>query len=100
MEQTTDSSMNRSVPDNYWLLEKSLHGFKQAGHIWGKLLHEKLTKWGLHNLHKSTVEHRPYFLSKDQSYITPCLFVYSITLPHNDKYLIKTFKGMITSFFD
>lgn len=48
MEQITDYSGHLAVLDHYCILEKSLYGAKQAGGIWGTLLHEKLTNWGFH----------------------------------------------------
>ena len=96
MAQPTNSSMQLSMPGHACLLVKSLYGARQAGRIWGNLLHEKLTNWGFQ---PSTVDPRLYFFRQQSNYILLCVVVDDIVFASNNQHLLNQFKDQIKAPF-
>lgn len=96
MEQPTDSSGIPKHPNHVCLLLRSLYGAKQAGEIWGSVLHYKFIEWGFV---QSSQDQRLYFKKDGDSFMDVIIVVDDIAFASNNNILIETFKQKLTSAF-
>lgn len=91
MEHPTDSSRLQLDPGNVFKLNNSIYGLKQAGNIWGSVLHDYLN---------SIYDKRIYFFKQGYSFITISIVVDEIAVASNDTELLKRFKITMAMKFD
>lgn len=97
MEQPTDSTGKQARPGYVCLLRKSIYGARQAGKIWGTVLHEALLSWGFK---QSTVESRVYLAKHGSSFILLTVVVDDLLFASNSRPFLDTFKKQLAAQFD
>ena len=97
MEQPTDSSGRELYPGMVCLLQRYIYGARQAGKIWGTVLHDALLAY---DFTCSTVESRVYFLRYNASFIILTIVVDDILFASNDQAFLDQFKTHIAGKFD
>ena len=96
MQQPTDSSQKLAMPGHVCQLEKSLYGLRQAGEIWGQVIHQKFTKWGFQ---QSNQDPRQYLYQSKGSFINLILVVDYMAYCSNDEHLIEWFEQQLKQAF-
>ena len=97
MKQPTDSTGRERYPGMVCLLLKSIYGARQAGKIWGTVLHQALLEYGFVT---SSVESRVYFLRQGSSFIILTIVVDDILFASNEQTTLNEFKHYIATQFD
>lgn len=97
MMQPTDSSGIERFPGMVCLLRRSLYGARQAGKIWGTVLHDTLLRFGFT---PSTVESRLYFINRNGSLIILVVVVDDIMYATNDHTFLNELKMHLSTNFD
>nr|QCC62381.1 reverse transcriptase [Digenea simplex] len=96
MEKPTNSSMIEAKPGYMCQLKKSLYGAKQAGEIWGEIIHSKFIEWGFQ---QSTQDQRLYMFQRQSTFIVLILVVGDMAFASNDRQLISTLKSNLSATF-
>ena len=96
MEQPTNSSGIPARPGFVCRLRKSIYGLRQAGYIWGTVIHAKFIEWGFE---QSNQDQRLYFYRQGNKFINLILVVDDMAFSSNDRELLEWFKGMLTDTF-
>lgn len=96
MEQPTDSSGKLARPGYVCKLNKSLYGLRQAGEIWGSVIHNQFLEWGFK---QSNQDSRLYFLQKGSDFINLILVVDDMAFSSNSRALIDRLKYLLQSTF-
>ena len=81
MEQPTDSSDILAVPGHACEIKKSLYGLKQAGEIWGQVIHQKFIQWGFQ---QSNQDQRLYFYQSGTIFINLIFVIDDMAYSSND----------------
>ena len=97
MEQPTDSSQPKRKPGYVCCLKKSIYGVRQAGNIWGSLVHSELLRWGFQ---VSKFDCRVYFLRSEFGFVIIAVVVDDISFAASERALLEQVKSKICATFD
>ena len=78
------------------LVFKSLYGHKEAGYIWGTVVHNKVFLWGFQ---QSQVDARMYLLRTSYGFVILLIVVDDIALASNSQRLLEEVKEKLTTSF-
>ena len=93
MEQPTDSSRRPTRPGYVCKLLKSIYVMRQAGEIWGTVLHSKFVEWGFK---QSSQDQRLYFYKSGKHFINFIVVVDDMAISSNNRKLVEWFKNKLT----
>lgn len=96
MQQPTDSTGKEAYPGYVCSLLKSIYGARQAGEIWGSVIHSSLLSWGFN---QSTQDQRLYFKTNGHSFLILALCVDDMAFASNCRTLVNSLKDHLTSTF-
>lgn len=86
MEQPCNSSGMQQQPGMICKLERSIYGLRQAGNIWGSLLHNALVEWGFET---SAFDQRLYLFRHDDQFIIIAIVVDDMAFSSNSRTMLK-----------
>lgn len=96
MHQPTDSTGRQKHPGMVCKLQKSLYGARQAGEIWGSVIHGKLLSWGFK---QSSQDQRLYFLVSGSNFIVLLLVVDDMAFASTSQHMLDDLKGKLSASF-
>lgn len=96
MMPPTDSPGKQRFPGKVCLVPKLLYGARQAGEIWGSLIHNTLLKW---KFTQSTQDQRLYFFHRGHHFIILNIVVDDMAFASNSQDFNGAFKAKLTSAF-
>lgn len=96
MKQPTDSTGIPKRPGYVVILKKSIYGAKQAGEIWGSVIHEKFINWGFE---PSSQDARLYFKRNGSKYMMLIVVVDDMAFASNDGGMMTEFKQKLRETF-
>lgn len=97
MEQPTNSSGKPKRPGFVFLLKKSIYGAKQAGQIWGSVLHKDLLSWSFRVSH---FDPEIYFLKKRKEFVILVAVVDKTAFASNSEKLLTHVKSQLRYIFN
>ena len=97
MDQPTNSSGKTRKPVYVCKLLKSIYGVKQAGNIWGSVVHGDLVQWGFK---VSKFDSLLYFLRIGEDFIILALVVDDTCFATNNRELLDQLKFKLSAKFD
>ncbi len=97
MHQPTDSSQCEARPGMVCRLEKSIYGLKQAGNIWGSVMHSTLIQWGFRT---SNFDPRLYMYKDNADFILIAIVVDDMAFASNNTRLLRDLKQKLQAEFD
>ena len=97
MEQPADSSDVPRKPKHVCALQKSLYAVRQAGNIWGSVLHKELMQLGFK---VSKFDSRVYFFKAKQHFIIIAIVVDDMFLAANNRTILEELKTKLRATFD
>ena len=97
MDQPTTSSGKTRKPGYVCKLLKSIYGVKQAGNIWGSVVHGDIVQW---RFKVSKFDSRLYFLRIGEDFIIIALVVDDMCFATNNRELLDQLKFKLSAKFD